>query len=125
MTRWEFKDDHLHGSIEVPLQVGTVGGPIKVHPTVQANLRLLGVRGARDLAGIMAAVGLAQNLGALRALASEGIQAGHMRMHARTVAATAGAVGDEIPRVTAELVEARSFSVDTAKQILDRLRDAS
>ena len=125
MTRWEFKDDHLHGSIEVPLQVGTVGGPIKVHPTVQANLRLLGVRGARDLAGIMAAVGLAQNLGALRALASEGIQAGHMRRHARTVAATAGAVGDEIPRVTAELVEARSFSVDTAKQILDRLRDAS
>jgi len=125
MTRWEFKDDHLHGSIEIPLQVGTVGGPIKVHPTVQANLRLLDVRGARDLAGIMAAVGLAQNLGALRALASEGIQAGHMRMHARTVAATAGAVGDEIPRVTARLVEEKTFSVPFARRILEALRDAS
>ena len=125
MTRWEVQGEQLVGSIEVPMQVGTVGGPIKVHPTVQANHRLLGVRGARDLAGILAAVGLAQNLGALRALASEGIQSGHMRMHARTVAATAGAVGDEIPRVTAHLCETRSFSVDTAREVLATIRNGS
>jgi hydroxymethylglutaryl-CoA reductase len=124
LTRWEVRDSALYGSIEVPLQVGTVGGPIRVHPTVQANLRLMRCAGARDLAGVMAAVGLAQNLGALRALASEGIQAGHMRMHARTVAATAGAVGDEVPRVTAALVEARDFSVERALAVLTELRRA-
>jgi len=124
LTRWEIHDHALHGSLELPMQFGTVGGPIRVHPTVQANLRLLRCDGARDLAGVAAAVGLAQNLGALRALASEGIQAGHMRMHARTVAATAGAVGDEVPRVTAVLVEERDFSVDRAAQVLAALRGA-
>lgn len=122
LTRWEVRDGALHGSIELPLQVGTVGGPIKVHPTVQANLNLMECTGAADLARVMAAVGLAQNLGALRALASEGIQAGHMRMHARTVAATAGAVGDEIPRITAVLVQERDFSVDRATRALAELR---
>lgn len=122
LTRWAVREGALHGSIELPLQVGTVGGPIRVHPTVQANLRLLQCTAARDLAGVMAAVGLAQNLGALRALASEGIQAGHMRMHARTVAATAGAEPHEIARVTAVLVEERDFSVDRATLALAELR---
>ena len=122
LTRWEVQGDKLVGTIELPMQVGTVGGPIRVHPTVQANLRLMECTEAPDLAQVLAAVGLAQNLGALRALASEGIQAGHMRMHARTVAATAGAVGEEIPRVTAALVEARDFSVDRAVQVLEALR---
>jgi len=124
MTRWEVIDDRLVGSIEVPLQFGIVGGPIRVHPTVQANLRLLGVDSARQLASIAVSVGLAQNLGALRALATEGIQAGHMRMHARTVAATAGAVGPEVGLLTARLVEGREFSVECAQSILQAMRDA-
>jgi len=123
MTRWEIDDDGaLVGSIEIPLQFGTVGGPIRVHPTVQHNLELLGATGARDLAAVAAAVGLAQNLGALRALATEGIQCGHMRMHARTVAATAGATADEVAHVTAELVRRRDFSVETARAILQQRR---
>jgi hydroxymethylglutaryl-CoA reductase len=123
MTRWEIRDDgRLEGSIEVPLQFGTVGGPIRVHPTVQSNLKLLGVNSARELAGIAAAVGLAQNLGALKALATEGIQTGHMRMHARTVAATAGARADEVGEVTVELVRAHDFSVERAQQVIARLR---
>lgn len=122
MTRWWVENGRLNGTLELPMQVGTVGGPIRVHPTVQANLRLLECTGAKDLAGVMAAVGLSQNLGALRALAGEGIQAGHMRMHARTVAATAGAVGDEVPRVTAALVEDRDFSVERARRALAELR---
>jgi hydroxymethylglutaryl-CoA reductase len=122
LTRWEVREGALYGLIELPLQVGTVGGPIRVHPTVQANLRLMRCDGARDLASVMAAVGLSQNLGALRALASEGIQAGHMRMHARTVAATAGAAPNEIPAITAALCEAGEFSVERAQRELAALR---
>ena len=123
MTRWEIDaEGHLVGTIEVPLQFGTVGGPIRVHPTVQTNLELLGAEGARDLAAVAAAVGLAQNLGALKALATEGIQCGHMRMHARTVAATAGATAAEVSRVTTELVRARDFSVERAREVLAKLR---
>ncbi|MEN0066464.1 MAG: hydroxymethylglutaryl-CoA reductase, degradative [Myxococcota bacterium] len=123
LTRWELdEEDHLVGTIEVPMQFGTVGGPIKVHPTVQANLALLGVTTAGELAAIASAVGLAQNLGALKALATEGIQHGHMRMHARTVAATAGATPAEVGHVTVELVRHRDFSVDHAKDVIERLR---
>lgn len=122
LTRWEAHDGALHGRLELPLQLGTIGGPIRVHPTVQANLRLLKCTGARDLAQVSAAVGLAQNLGALRALATEGIQAGHMRMHARTVAATAGAQGDEVAQITASLVEEGDFSLGLARELLAELR---
>jgi hydroxymethylglutaryl-CoA reductase len=122
LTRWELEGDDLVGSIEVPLQFGTVGGPIRVHPTVQSNLKLLGVETSRELSGVAAAVGLAQNLGALKALATEGIQAGHMRMHARTVAATAGARPAEVPRVTHELCRRKDFSVETARSIIAALR---
>lgn len=122
MTRWVLDGRDLVGTIEVPLQFGTVGGPIKLHPTVRANLALLEVQGAQDLAGVAAAVGLAQNLGALRALATEGIQAGHMRMHARSVAATAGAVGHEVVLVAAQLAEDQDFSVVRAIQVLETLR---
>jgi len=122
LTRWTFKDGLLRGEIELPTQFGTVGGSIHVHPTVQANLRLMKISTSRELAAVAAAVGLAQNLGALRALASEGIQAGHMRMHARTVAATAGAHPNEVASVTARLVDTRDFSVDQAKKILVELR---
>jgi hydroxymethylglutaryl-CoA reductase len=122
MTRWKFADGTLRGEISLPMQFGTVGGPIRLHPTVQANLELLGTHDAQQLAAIAAAVGLAQNLGALRALATEGIQAGHMRMHARSVAATAGSRGAELDAVTAKLVEEREFSVPRAIEILRDLR---
>lgn len=110
----------LLGSIELPMQVGTVGGPIKVHPSVQQNHAIAAITGARDLALLHAAVGLVQNLGALRALAREGIQQGHMRMHARTVALAAGASGEAIGRVVAGLVEGGVFTVEAARGILGR-----
>jgi hydroxymethylglutaryl-CoA reductase len=123
MTRWEVEaDGSLRGSLELPLQFATVGGPIKVHPTVQANLAVLGSTTARDLAAVAAAVGLAQNLGALKALATEGIQCGHMRMHARTVAVSAGATSEELPAVVAALCSSRDWSVEKARAILDDLR---
>jgi hydroxymethylglutaryl-CoA reductase len=123
MTRWHVEGDGaLVGSIEIPMQFGTVGGPIKVHPTVQANLDLLGVSTAKDLSRVAAAVGLAQNLGALRALATDGIQAGHMKMHARTVAATAGAEAHETMTLAARLVAEKDFSVQRAAELLAELR---
>lgn len=121
LSRWTMQDGALVGEVELPLQVGTVGGPIRVHPTVRSNLDLMGVTRARELAGLMAAVGLAQNLGALRALATEGIQQGHMRMHARSVAASAGALPHQIPAVAAALFAAQDFSVDRARRILAEL----
>ncbi len=126
LTAWRVDDaGSLVGTIELPMQVGTVGGPIRVHPTVQANLQLANVRGARDLAVLIAAVGLAQNMGALRALAMEGIQHGHMRMHARTVALGAGAEGDEIARLVDALVATHDFTVPRASQLLAELRSGA
>ena len=123
LTSWKIDTDGvLHGSIELPLQVGTVGGPIRSHPTVATSHKLLGNPRAAELAGIMAAVGLAQNLGALRALATEGIQRGHMRMHARQVAAQAGAVGEEIGAVVREMCAAGDWSHSRALHELQALR---
>src|SRR3989304_895896 len=104
-TAWE-KDSNgdLVGTIELPMPVGLVGGATAVHPTAKANVRLLGVKSAQELAEVIAAVGLAQNFGALRALATEGIQRGHMGLHARNIAVTAGAGGDEIEKVVEVLV---------------------
>ena len=124
LTRWEVAaDGRLHGSIELPIQAGTVGGGVRNHPTVAVSLKMLGHPRAQELAGILAAVGLAQNLGALRALATEGIQRGHMRMHARGVAAQAGACDPmEIETVVRGLCEAEDFSIELARQILAGMR---
>lgn len=124
LTRWRVDaEGTLHGSIEVPIQVGTVGGGVRTHPTVNATLKMLGEPRAADLAGIIASVGLAQNLGALRALATEGIQRGHMRMHARGVAAQAGAcTTEEVEAVVQRLCEAHDYSVERAREILAGLR---
>jgi len=123
LTRWTVDAaGTLHGSIDLPIQVGTVGGCIRTHPGVAANLKMLGNPRAYQLAEIMAAVGLAQNLGALRALATEGIQNGHMRMHSRNVAVQAGAVGDEIPEVVRVLSSERDWSVARAEAVLQGLR---
>ena len=106
LTEWSKDDEgNLIGSIEVPMAVGLVGGAVRVHPAAQANVALLGVESADELAKVMAASGLAQNLGALRALATVGIQAGHMKLHVRNMAVTAGAVGEEVDLVASRLRE--------------------
>lgn len=104
MTHWYVDEDgNLVGRIETPMAVGTVGGASKVHPAAQANLAILGVESAQELAGVIAASGLSQNLGALRALATRGIQAGHMKLHSRNMAVSAGAIGDEIETIANRL----------------------
>ncbi|RIK44863.1 MAG: hydroxymethylglutaryl-CoA reductase, degradative [Chloroflexi bacterium] len=110
----------LYGRLELPLAVGTVGGATRAHPLAQVALKILGVQSARELSEVMAAVGLAQNLAALRALATEGIQRGHMALHARQVALAAGAQGDEIDRVAAQLVREGQVRVERAKKIVNR-----
>ncbi len=116
------KDGNLVGSIEVPAPVGLIGGATAVHPTAKANVKVLGVKSARELGEVLAAVGLAQNFSALRALATEGIQRGHMELHARNMAVSAGARADEVDRVVDRLVRERQVRFDRAKAILDELR---
>ncbi len=108
----------LHGRLELPLAVGIVGGATRTHPVAQVALKILGVRSARELSEVMAAVGLAQNLAALRALATAGIQRGHMALHARQVATAAGAQGIEVDRIAAQLVREGQVRVARAKELL-------
>ena len=115
-------DGNLVGTLELPLAVGIVGGATRVHPAAQAALKLMGVQTAAQLAEIIAAVGLAQNLGALRALATEGIQRGHMTLHARQVAIAAGAQGAEIAEVARRLAESGEVRIDRAQEILAQMR---
>ena len=125
MTRWNRDDDgNLIGRIETPMAVGIVGGASKVHPAARANLSILGVESAQELAGIMAAAGIAQNLGAMRALATSGIQAGHMKLHAKNMAVSAGAIGDEVEQV-ANIVNAQSGPVtqQLVKDTLESIRN--
>jgi hydroxymethylglutaryl-CoA reductase len=112
----------LIGSIELPLAVGTVGGATRVHPTARLALQIIGARSARELAEVIASVGLAQNLAAIRALATEGIQRGHMALHARQVAIAAGAAGDEIDALAAAMVAERAIRGERAQELLSELR---
>jgi hydroxymethylglutaryl-CoA reductase len=123
LSTWRLRNGVLIGELEMPMQVGTVSGAIRVHPSAKANLALAGVSGARELSVLMAAVGLIQNLGALRALATEGIQEGHMRMHARAVATGAGADPHEIEAAVRGMVAAKDFTVERAATILSGLRE--
>lgn len=113
----------LVGELELPMAVGTVGGATRVHPLARFALQLMNVKSARDLAEIIAAVGLAQNLAAIRALATEGIQKGHMALHARQIAIAAGAETSEVDAVSAVLVAERQIRVDRAKEILAKMRE--
>ncbi|NYZ12528.1 hydroxymethylglutaryl-CoA reductase, degradative [Azospirillum sp. RWY-5-1] len=123
LTRWEVTPEgHLAGSIEVPMAVGLIGGATKLHPTARANLKILGVTTADRLARVIAAVGLAQNFSALKALATTGIQKGHMALHAQNIAMMAGAVGEEIDRVARVLVERGTVRVDVAEAELKLIR---
>jgi len=123
LTTWE-KDANgdLVGTIEMPTAVGLIGGATKTHPTARACVKITGVKTGQELGEVIAAVGLAQNLGALRALADEGIQKGHMRLHARNIAVNAGATGDEVDKVTKELIAKGKVRVDVAKEILEKIR---
>ena len=123
LSTWERDGEgNLTGTLEMPLAVGIVGGATRVHPTAQVALKIMGVQTARELAEIVAAVGLAQNLAAVRALATEGIQRGHMRLHARQVAIAAGAAGDEVTRVVERMVAEGRVRPDRAEAILADLR---
>ena len=123
LSTWE-KDESgdLVGYLEMPMAVGVVGGATRVNPVAKVSLKILQVKTARELAEIMGAVGLAQNLAALRALATEGIQRGHMKLHARQLAISAGAVGDEVDKVVEEMIKEGVIRADKAKEILEKIR---
>lgn len=118
LATWRVEGDVLVGRLEIPMALGTVGGTLRVHPTARLALRLLGQPGAVKLAAVAAAVGLASNLAALRALATDGIQRGHMRLHARSVAVAAGASLDDVDLVATMMVEAREITVEGARRAL-------
>ncbi|MFC2175202.1 hydroxymethylglutaryl-CoA reductase, degradative [archaeon] len=123
LTKYEKDaDGNLVGSIEMPTAVGLVGGATKTHPVARANVRILGVKTAQELGQVVVAVGLAQNLAALRALANEGIQRGHMGLHARNIAIIAGAEGDLADKVAAQMVKEKKVRVDRAQEILAELK---
>ncbi len=120
LSYWELDEEgYLVGSIELPLQVGIVGGATKVHPISRIALKILGVKTAKELADIMAAVGLAQNLAALRALVHEGIQKGHMRLHARNLAIMAGAQGELVDKIAERMISEGRIRYDYAKKLLE------
>lgn len=120
LTDWHVDENgDLYGEITLPLAVGIVGGATKVHPTAQIAMKILDVSSASELAQVMACVGLAQNLAALRALATNGIQAGHMRMHARQVAMAAGAVDGQIDKIAQQLYQEQNIRVGRAKELLE------
>lgn len=126
LTVWE-KDENgdLVGSLEMPMPVGIVGGATKVHPIARIALKILGVKTANELAEVMGAVGLAQNLAALRALATEGISRGHMELHARNIAIMAGATGDLVDRVAEIMIREGRIRFDRAKELIEQLLSES
>lgn len=119
LTRW-WRDDvgDLHGEIALPLALGIVGGATRAHPAAKIALQVLGIESARELAEVAAAVGLAQNFAALRALATDGIQSGHMRMHARQLALAAGATGGGVMQVAQQLIDESNIRLERAKAII-------
>jgi len=123
LTTWEKNSDgDLVGTIEIPMAVGLVGGATKVHPIARLAVKILGVKSAVELGEVIAAVGLAQNMAALRALATEGIQRGHMSLHARNVAVAAGATPDIIDTVVAAMVKERKVRQDYAEELVKQLK---
>ncbi len=123
LSTWEKNENgDLVGAIQMPMAVGIYGGATRVHPIAKIALKILGVKTAAEFGEVLAAVGLAQNLGALRALASEGIQRGHMSLHARNMAIAAGATGELIDLVVERMVSERKIRLDRAKELLDELK---
>lgn len=123
LTDWHVDENgDLYGEITLPLAVGVVGGATKVHPTAKVAMKILNVASAEELAQVMAAVGLAQNLAAIKALATTGIQKGHMRLHARQVALAAGANGTEVDQIATRLVAEQNIRVERAMELLVECR---
>lgn len=122
LSKWS-KDDqgNLVGVLEIPLSVGIVGGIVNVHPVAKVCSKILGVSTAQELACVLTATGLAQNYSAIRALSTEGIQKGHMRLHARNLAAAAGATPEQIDEIVQKMIEENKISLDRAKELLDQI----
>jgi len=121
LSTWEKNENgDLVGSIELPMAIGLVGGAVRTHPIAKIAVKILGVKTANELGEVLAAVGLAQNLGALRALVTEGIQRGHMALHARNIAVMAGATGELIDLVATKMVEERKIRMDRAKELIEQ-----
>ena len=116
------KDGDLVATIELPIAAGIIGGATRVHPVARVCLKILDVKSAKELAEVMASVGLAQNFAALRALATEGIQRGHMELHARNLAASIGAKGEEIDIIAEKMAKEKKISMQRAKEILEEIR---
>ena len=122
LTKWsKDKNGNLIGNIELPLSVGIVGGIINVHPMAKICTKILGVTSAQELACIMASVGLAQNFSAIRALATEGIQKGHMKLHAKNIASAAGAKPEQVDKIVQKMVQENNISLNRAKELLDQI----
>lgn len=123
LTKWEINaDGNLSGTIELPMAVGIVGGATKTHPVAQAALKIMKVSSAEELAGCIAAAGLAQNAAALRALSAEGIQRGHMSLHARNLAVMAGASKSDIDRIVAQAVKEKDLRYDRILEITQSIQ---
>lgn len=123
MTQWwQDKNGNLCGSIQLPMAVGIVGGATKAHPTARIAMKILGVQTARELAELMVSVGLAQNFAAIRALATEGIQQGHMALHARQLAMAAGAVGEVVHKVVEAMLRENNIRLERAKELVEQFR---
>jgi hydroxymethylglutaryl-CoA reductase len=123
LSKWsKDSDGNLVGILEIPLSVGIVGGIVNVHPVAKVCAKILNVKSAQELACVMTATGLAQNYSAIRALSTEGIQKGHMRLHARNLAAAAGATTDQIDTIVQKMVESKKISLDSAKDILQNFK---
>jgi len=122
LSKWsKDSDGNLVGTLEIPLSVGIVGGIVNVHPVAKICTKILGVSSAQELSCILAATGLAQNYSAIRALATEGIQKGHMRLHARNLAAAAGAKPEQIDEIVQKMIKEKKISLDKAKELLEQI----
>ncbi|MCH8975196.1 MAG: hydroxymethylglutaryl-CoA reductase, degradative [Thaumarchaeota archaeon] len=122
LTEWSKDEEgNLIGKLEIPLSVGIVGGIVNVHPIAKICTKILGVTSAKELAGVITAAGLAQNFSALRALATEGIQKGHMKLHARNLAAAAGANAEQIDEIVQKMIHENNISLNRAKELLDQI----
>ncbi|MTD30685.1 hydroxymethylglutaryl-CoA reductase, degradative [Planomicrobium sp. YIM 101495] len=123
LTEWQLEDGQLKGVLELPMAVGIVGGATKTHPTAQLALEIMGIQSSSDLAQLIAAVGLSQNMGAIKALATEGIQRGHMALHARNIAVQAGASNEQIDWLTKQMVSEKNVHIDRAKELLQQVKN--
>ena len=122
LSKWtKDNEGNLVGSLELPLSVGIIGGIANVHPIAKVCMKILGVSSAQELACVMTATGLAQNYSAIRALATEGIQKGHMRLHARNLATAAGAKPDQVDKIVQKMIEEKKISLDRAKELLEQI----